>query len=176
MNKGTLKRLINDKRLRAAFILFACLSSVDLTAYFLFLTPAAAWNKQADDRHAELRKRYADAVLFKKQKNELGVLKAGIPTQKDMPLLVKDLTQIARRLRLGVAAITSDIPKRSKDGLTMLSFSFPVEGSYPDIKRFIYEIETTGRMLAIEGMDVARDQNRVKLQMRLVTYIKGSEG
>lgn len=176
MNKEALMRLIRDKRLRLAFILFTCLLLVDISAYFFFLKPAAAWNKQAEDRHSVLRKRYAEAMLFKKQKNELGVLKAGIPTQKDMPLLVKELTQTARRLRLGVAAITSDIPKRGKEGLTMLSFSFPVEGAYNDIKRFIYEIETTARMLAIEGMDVSKAENRVKLQMKLVTYIKGSEG
>ena len=114
-------------------------------------------------------------MLFKKQKETLTGLRAGIPLQKDMPLLVKDLVQTAKRLRLKVGAINYDIAKRGQEGLTLLAFSFPAAGSYPDIKRFISELETSGRLLAIEGLDLGKDQGRVKLQMKLMTYVKGNE-
>lgn len=176
MGQKALEWLKHNKQLRTAALIFCGLLCANLLAYSLFLMPEAGRLKELDGRYTELRKRHAEAVLFKKQKEALAGLKAGIPTQKDMPLLVKELGQTAKRLHLSVAAINYDIPRQSQEGLTMLSFSFPAEGSYPDIKRFIYEIETSGRLLAIEGLDLGRDQgSRVKLQMKLMTYIKGGE-
>lgn len=167
--------LRHDKKSRTAALIFLGLLCANVLAYFLFLMPEAGRLKEREARCAELRKRVAEAVLFKKQKEALAGLKAGIPAQKDMPLLVKELVQTARRLHLSVAAVNYDISRREREGLTMLSFSFPVEGSYPDLKRFIYEIETSGRLLVIEGLDLGSDKGRVKLQMKLMTYIKGSE-
>jgi len=118
--------------------------------------------------------RHAEAVLFKEQKPLFAGLLAGIPAQKDMPLLVKELEQMAKRLNLAVAAINYDIPQRESGELAMLSFSFPVEGRYPDIKRFIYEVETSGRIIGIQNVTMDSNQGRVKLQMKLLTYVRGN--
>lgn len=165
-----------SKKLRAAALVFTGLLIANLLVYFSILLPANGRLKEKEARYAELRKRYAEAVLFKKQKAAFAGIKAGIPAQKDMPLVVKELVQSAKRLRLSVGGISYDFPRRSREGLTMLSFSFPAEGGYPGIKRFIYEVETTDRLLAIEGVELGNNQGRVRLQLRLMTYIKGSEG
>jgi Tfp pilus assembly protein PilO len=89
-----------------------------------------------------------------------------------MPLLVKEFVQAARRLNLTVAAVTYDIPKGGGEAIAMLSFSFPVEGRYPDVKRFIYEVEISDRLVGIQDVEMDADKGRVKLQMKLVTYIK----
>lgn len=125
-------------------------------------------------KYSVLRKRHAEAVLFQKQKRQFAGIKAGIPTQKDMPLLVKDLVQSARRLNLKVGPINYDIPKPGSSELAMLTFSFPAEGGYPDIKRFIYETETSPRLVGIQDvkLDSEREKGSVKLQMKLITYIK----
>ncbi len=163
----------NGKELRTTAILFAVLVCINLALYGLLVAPSAAWLKTWEAKSSELRKRHAEAALFKKQKPLFSGILAGIPTQKDMPLLVKEFVQTARSLNLAVAAINYDIPRREGGELALLSLSFPVEGRYPDIKRFIYEVETSGRPIGIQDMKLESDQGRVKLRMKLMTYVRG---
>jgi len=173
MKQKTLDWLRLNNRLRTAILIVGALLFVNLLVCLIFLMPGAEKLKERERRYVELRKRYSEAVMFKKQKEALAGLKASIPTQKDIPLLVKYLVQTAKRLRLSVASVNYDISRPGREGITVLSFSFPAEGTYPSIKQFIYEIETADRLLAIEGMDLGKDQGRVKLQMKLMSYVKG---
>jgi len=168
--------LRENKNLRRAFLVCAGLCAADLVLYFALAAPSAARLAEREATYAELRKRHAEALLFQKQKKAFAGIKAGISSQKDMPLLVKELVQTARKLKLSVAAVSYDIPMPGGGGLTMLSFSFPAEGAYPAVKRFIYEIETSDRLVGIQDLKLDADRGRVRLQLKLVTYIKASEG
>lgn len=137
--------------------------------------PSALTLADLASRQAALRKRHAEAVLFQKQRESYAGIRAGIPTQKDMPLLVKDLVQKARSLNLSVGSISYDIPQHGREGLSVLSFSFPAEGTYPSVKRFIYEIESSDRIIGIQELKLDSDRGRVKLQMKLVTYIRAGK-
>ncbi len=145
----------------------------DILIYAFAVTPSEHRLMEQQGRYRELKKQYADAVLFRKQKETLRGLQAGISTQKDVPILIKELVQSARRLNLAVGAINSDIPQQGSGGLTMLTFSVPVSGAYGGIKRFIYDIETSDRMIGIQDLKLDSEKGTVKLQMKLVTYIKG---
>jgi len=164
----------NGRQLRTIATVFAVLVCINLAIYFIFIAPSTARLKTAAAASAELRMRHAEAVLFNEQKPLFAGLLTGIPGQKDMPLLVKELEQLAKRLNLAVAAINYDIPRRESGELAMLSFSFPVEGRYPDIKRFIYEVETSGRVIGIQDVNLASDKGSVKLMMKLMTYVRGN--
>jgi len=162
----------NDKKLRGAALVFVALVVVDLLFYGVMVAPTAARLTAWDAEFSELRKRHAEATLFKKQKTSFSGVMAGIPAQKDMPLLVKDLVLTARRLNLSVSSVKYDIPRRASGELAQLAFSFPAEGRYPDIKRFIYEVETSDRLVGIQELKMDSGQSGVTLEMKLVTYIK----
>jgi Tfp pilus assembly protein PilO len=164
----------NSKQLRTVAIVFAVLVCINLALYFIFIAPSEAWLKAAEAKTAELRMRHAEAVVFKGQKPLFAGLLEGIPAQKDMPLLVKELEQMAKKLNLAVASINYDIPRRESGELAMLSFSFPVEGRYPHVKRFIYEVETSGRLIGIQDVKLDSDKGKVKMQMKLMTYVRGN--
>jgi Tfp pilus assembly protein PilO len=164
----------NSKQLRTVAIVFAVLVCVNLALYFIFIAPSEAWLKTAEAKTAELRMRHAEAVVFKGQKPLFAGLLEGIPAQKDMPLLVKELEQMAKKLNLAVASINYDIPRRESGELAMLSFSFPVEGRYPSVKRFIYEVETSGRLIGIQDVKLDSDKGKVRMQMKLMTYVRGN--
>jgi len=164
----------NGRQLRTVSIVFAVLVCINLALLYFFLAPSTAGLKTGEAKVAEFRRRHAEAVLFNEQKPLFAGLQAGIPAQKDMPLLVKELEQMAKKLNLAVAAINYDIPRRESGELAMLSFSFPVEGTYPDIKRFIYEVETSGRAIGIQNVNMESDKGRVKLQLKLMTYVRGN--
>ena len=163
----------SSKNLRAAALIFAGLVLADLLVYFTLVVPSSAGLAAREAKYAELRKRHAEAVLFKKQKPLFAGIMAGIPAQKDMPLLVKEFVQTARRLNLSVAAVNYDMPKRGSGELAMLAFSFPAEGRYPDIKRFIYEVETSDRLIGVQDLKLESDTGRVKMNVKLMTYVKG---
>jgi Tfp pilus assembly protein PilO len=162
-----------NKALKKLAVFCLALLVLDLLLYAFLVVPAAGTLRTLEARYAELRKRRADAVLFERKKQELTGIKAGIPTQKDMPLLIKDLVQTARRLNVTVASIKYEIPDRNGEQLVPLTFSFPAEGRYADIRRFIFEIETSDRLVGMQDVTLGEDQGRVRIQMKLVTYIKG---
>ena len=162
-----------NKQLRLAVLVFSALLAADLLLYVFAIVPSAARLSSTELRYRDLRKRHAEAVLFEKQKPTFAGIMAGIPAQKDMPLLVKDLVQTAKQLKLGVASVKYDIPKRAGEELALLTFSFPAVGRYPDIKRFIYNVETSDRLVGIKGLTMDADRGTVKLEMKLVTYVKG---
>jgi Tfp pilus assembly protein PilO len=163
----------NDPKLRKTLFALAGLVCLNLLLYGVLVAPAAGRLKAGEAKLAELRRRHAEAVLFTKQKVSFAGIMTGIPAQKDMPLLVKEFVQTARRSHLSVASIKYDIPKRASGELAMLTFLFPVEGKYPDIKRFIYEVETSDRLVGIQELKLDSDQGRVKLDMKMLTYVKG---
>jgi Tfp pilus assembly protein PilO len=161
------------KRLRLAALLVFGLIVLNVLVYGVVAAPAARRLAAERQQYGELKKEYAEAVLFQKQKRLFAGLISGIPAQKDVPLLIKDLVQAARRLNLSVEAINSDIPTPVRGGLTMITFTFPASGAYADIKRFIYEVETSDRIVGIQDVKLGSEKGRVKLQMKLVTYIRG---
>jgi Tfp pilus assembly protein PilO len=162
-----------NKRLRNAALVAVALLCVDLLLYAVLIAPSVAWLRDWEGQYADLRKRRTEAVLFEKQKKELSGIRSGIMTQKDMPLLVKDLVQAARRSNLAVSSVKYDIPKGSGDDLAMLSFLFPAEGRYADLKRFIYEVETSDRLVGIQDLKFEEEKGVVRVQMKLITYVKG---
>jgi Tfp pilus assembly protein PilO len=173
MNVKTPTRFgISNKRLRAAALVFAVFLVLDIVLYGVFIAPSAARVATWEAKYGELRKRHAEAVLFGNQKSAFAGIMSGIPAQKDMPLLVKDLVQAARRQNLTVSSVKYDIPKRASGELAILAFSFPAEGKYADIKRFVYEVETSDRIVGIQEMKMDSDQGTVKMEMKLLTYIK----
>src|SRR5512146_1006360 len=113
-----------DRKLMTAALVCAGLFCVNLLLYGLQVAPSAARLKAGDARLVELRRRHAEAVLFKKQKALFAGIKAGMLTQRDMPILVKELVQAARRQHLSVDSIKYDLPSTAGGGFTLITFSF----------------------------------------------------
>ncbi len=171
--KGPALLRANDRKVRTAALIFAGFLALDGILFGALVLPSSARLADWEAKYREQRKRRADAILFKQQKSSVSGVIAGVPAQKDMPLLVKDLVQSARRLHLSISSVKYDIPRRASGELAMLTFSFPAEGKYADIKRFIYEVETSDRLVGIETLNMDSDKGIVKLEMKLLTYVKG---
>jgi Tfp pilus assembly protein PilO len=163
------------RKLQVTVLVFAGLICVNLILYGFFVAPFLNRLREAETRYEQMRNRHAEAILFDKQKLSFAGIMAGVPSQKDTPLLVKDLVQTARSLKLAVASVKYDMTKGAGGDLVMVAFSFPAEGRYSGIKRFIYDVETADRLVGIQDLKLEADQGQVKLDMKLVTYIKGNE-
>lgn len=162
-----------NREIRAAVIVCALLLIADLGLYLAVERPLAGDIESQRARIADLRAKHAAAVIYQTQKKTLGNIAASVPMQKDMPLLVKELVQGARRLNLHVGSVNYDIPRPGEQGATLLSFSFPVTGRYADLKRFLYEVETSGRLIGIESAELKSEKGVVSLNLKLMTYVRG---
>lgn len=171
-NAKPLLRIFNDSKVRTALAFCAALLVLDIILYSALAAPASTRLAAAEARYSELRKRHASAVLYNKQKASFAGFVSGIPEQKDMPLLIKDLVTTARRLHLSVSSVKYEIPKRANSELTLLLFSFPAEGRYADVKGFIYDVETSDRLVGIQGLKMDSEKGTVKLEMKLLTYVR----
>lgn len=173
-----LRRFARDRENRelriasAAAVALSCLLAV---LFFALLAPATSRAARLAAEHDALRKKYAEAVLFQQQKKGFQGVKAGILTQNDMPLLIKDLVQKARNSGLAVGGVKYDIPAAGAGSLVRVAFPFPAQGSYAGVKRFLYTIETSSRHVGIQDVGLESDKGRVKLTLKLITYIKGQE-
>ncbi len=156
-----------------AALVCAGLLCANLLLYGALVAPLSERLKAGEARVAELRRRHAEAALFKKQRALFAGLRAGMLSGKDMPILVKELGQTARGLHLSVGSIKYDMPGGTGGGFSPLTFSFPAEGRYSDVKRFIYDVETTNRLVGIQDLKLGSEKGRVKLEMKLITYIRG---
>jgi Tfp pilus assembly protein PilO len=165
--------LSKNSKLRAVALVTAGLVCANLLLYVFLVAPWARQLSAGESAVVELKKRQAEAVSFQRQKPLFAGVSAGTPSQKDMPLLVKEFVQTAKRLNLSVASVKYDLPRRTGGEPAVLTFSFPVEGRYPDIKRFIFEVETSGRLVGIKNIKMSSDKGRVKLDLHVITYIKG---
>lgn len=171
-----LKELLRDKtvrRLRRAIAVLVAAAAANALIYGAFVAPAAGHLSAEQGKVAELRRRHADALLFQKQKQVLAGLNEGILKQKDVPLLLKDLVQMARKRGLKAEKINSDIPSPSAGGLTQLAFNLPLSGNYANCKRFIHDMETADRLVGIQGVRFSTEKRKVKMELKLITYIRG---
>lgn len=165
--------LKRNRSLQAVVLVCAVLLLADLALVLASVRPLASALRDQEARNADLRKRHAAALLFQRQKKAFGGITAGLPTQRDMPLLVKELVQTARTHRLRVESVNYDIPRSGGEGVTMLSFSFPVKGGYADLKRFIHEVETSRHLVGIEALELKAERGAVALDLKLMTYVRG---
>lgn len=165
-----------NRKLQGAALVCGCLLLLDLALYSAVVRPGAAKRAEQESRITELRKRYAVGVLYQQQRKNIGALVTRIPTQKDMPLLVKELEQSARTLGLRVGPVNYEIPRPGAEGIAMLTFSFPVSGKYADLKRFVYEVETSARLVGIVSLEIRTDRMGGALLLKLITYVKTGEG
>lgn len=168
-------QIVNDKKVRGAAALLALVLGGLLWLCVWQVIPAVSELRELEQRHAAIRKRQAEALLFKKRQLSLAGVMRGVPSQQDMPLIVKDLVQIVHALDLSVSSVKYDIPKRATGELELLTFSFPARGTYPALKHFIYDVETSDRLIGIQSlrMEADKDKGAVNLDMKLLTYIKG---
>jgi hypothetical protein len=105
---------------------------------------------------------------------QIGVdsFKARIPDHKGLTGVLDDIFGAARENGLRIP--TGDYsPKTVKEtDISKYTIRFPVEGTYPQIKRFIYDIEALGHLLAVEeiAFSSGKGDGTIGLKITVSTY------
>jgi len=170
-------------------ILLASLLALDLSLYVYLNTGVAPRLEQEERSFIELqaRARQAQQVnasakspreAFRKAQADLERFNQRIPDRADLSALVGDIYGFAMETGLDIKAIRYQ-PKKSK-GRELLEYplTFAVSGDYRQVKEFIYQIEQSPRLIAIDKLSLDygnRDEGNVKLSISMTTYFRLEE-
>lgn len=98
-----------------------------------------------------------------------------IPGEGKLTAVVRSVFNVARNNGLAIPAGEYS-PQTVKDGdVSRYVMTFPVEGGYPNIKKFIYDVEMLRQMVAIEEITLkggSTDSEAIRLNIKISVYYR----
>jgi len=116
--------------------------------------------------------------LFRRGLADLQTLAAAIPDRTEFTGLISDLFSMAGQSRLDIDRVNyAPAPVKGEDELLSYTVSFTVTGDYGQVKKFIYLIEHSQRLVAIEELNLNTSSGeqrpgQINLGLRLTTYFR----
>lgn len=159
------------------------LACIALVALFNILVAVPAAGRVSDVRArldsidaelATVERQVARYDGFMAGRGDVEMFKQMLPAREDYVGLLEKVYAMAKKD--GVAgpsfgASTSAITKSS--GLDQVSFSLPASGSYTEVRRFIYDIETSDLFLTINSLGLSKSaEDEISLSIGLTTYVR----
>jgi type IV pilus assembly protein PilO len=114
--------------------------------------------------------------IYRRGEEDLGQFRAAIPPRTELTALIGEIFSLAGKAGLSIDRIGYDPTEISGRELLRYSLNFSVNGDYGQIKRFVYSLEQSGRLIAIEELSLSgggeSKEGKVNLRVRLSTYFK----
>lgn len=110
---------------------------------------------------------------FEQAVSDIEVFTGRMPTEKGLPKALAFIFDIARKNGLNIPSGDYAPETVSEAGISRYTISFPVEGSYPEIKKFIYGIENMNVPVVVEDIAFSRSKGTsgaIELKIRLSVY------
>ncbi len=150
-------------------------------ALVLLILPARAQRIEQENRLLDLQRQIR--TLQREAQSSEGTLTAlreveefaqGYPPQADLVSLVGRLTKGARALALQVPSVSYRPETVKETDLTKVTLTMGVQGSYGNIRRYLYELEGLRRQLVIERLSIRDTKGTAELdiQLQLALYVR----
>lgn len=107
---------------------------------------------------------------------ELNKVYRQIPEWGEFTRVMGEIYTKAERLNLMVESATYRSETIKDSNLVKVTVSTPVTGSYGEIKRFIYELETSPRLFIIQDLSLGSgkaEEGDVSLKLTIAVHFKG---
>jgi type IV pilus assembly protein PilO len=114
--------------------------------------------------------------IHRRGEENLGQFRAAIPSRTDFTALIGEISSLAEKAGLSIDRIGYDPTEIAGRELLRYTLNFSVSGDYGQIKRFVYSLEQSDRLIAIEELSLSgggeSKEGKVNLRVRLSTYFK----
>lgn len=100
-----------------------------------------------------------------------------LPHQNEITHIISEIHKMAEKEKLSIKSAKYSSPKDYGTKLVRYSISFPLVGSYRQIRKFIYHLEKMPYLMSIDELNLASD-NRfggVSLSLQLSVYLGRGE-
>lgn len=169
------------KGFKTTFFIWALASGVlffDIGFYLFAIRPKAVKlvyleNEYLDKRAAELELPSESPGSMDKGAKSLY---QRLPQWGDFTKVMGDIYNKAERLELAVDSASYQSSSIKDSDIVKVTVTMPVIGAYENIKRFIYELETSPRFFAIEGLSLGSGRGEdedVSLKLAIVVHFRG---
>ncbi|WP_027715751.1 type 4a pilus biogenesis protein PilO [Desulfuromonas sp. TF] len=115
--------------------------------------------------------------IYRRGVEDLGQFRTAIPPRTEFTALIGEIFSLAGKAGLSIDRIGYDPKEVAGQGLLRYTLDFSVSGDYGQIKRFVYSLEQSDRLIAIEELSLSGGEGKskegdVNLRVRLTTYFK----
>lgn len=111
--------------------------------------------------------------VLERARSGVDAFKKGLPDEKRLTPVLEEVFLTAKKNGLKIPAGDYS-PEMVKDAdISRYMISFPVEGRYPQIKKFIYDLENMKHQLAIEEISMASSKETdgtIGLKIKISAY------
>jgi Tfp pilus assembly protein PilO len=154
-----------------------------LAGHLLVLKPLQERQVQLDTEWTTARQHLARRLEAKQTIRDLAQLLALLPSSRDFSQLPLAMSEEAKRNNVTLAGLSYTLDKDDQMPAVKVTFKGPVTGRYENLRRFIYHLEASDRLLFIEDLDVGqsasaeKDVKRKELMtftLQISTYIRQS--
>ncbi len=156
-----------------------------LAVHLLVLQPLQQRQAQLDTDWAVARQHLAQRLEAKQTIKDLAQLLALLPSSRDFSQLPLAMSEEAKRNNVTLAGLSYTIEKSDQMPAVKVTFKGPVTGRYEDLRRFIYHLESSDRLLFIEDLDVGQSalsekdikrREMMTFTLQISTYIRQTAG
>ncbi|MDY6848726.1 MAG: type 4a pilus biogenesis protein PilO [Geoalkalibacter sp.] len=114
-------------------------------------------------------------AVYRRGREDLSRFYAMIPAKSDLTGLIEELFNMAHRAGLEIDRIGYDPQKLEDQPLLAYSLMFSVNGNYEQLKSFVYDIETSPRLIILDEIALSgagEGERPVSLNLRFTTYFQ----
>ncbi len=170
---------------RGALVLLAVLLVINVLLYSVieqFMVPRVMekesrfLKRQAEVRnilHNQASAASSPEQLYVVGSQDLSKFHQSIPPYQEFTALIEELLVLSNDAGLNIAQISYSSEMMKDSPLLKLDLNFSVSGDYADIKKFIYSLEQSIRLLAIKQINLqSKSSEAVNLRLALETYFQ----
>jgi type IV pilus assembly protein PilO len=170
---------------RVMLIVIAALIVINLGLYLsleqLLVPKVAAMENWSIQRQKEVRQLQRNKgglantpeQLFVLASQDLAEFRKAVPLYLDFTALIEELLVLSSRAGLNITQISYDPEQVKGDNLLRYKLVFNVSGNYDQIKKFIYSLEQSTRLLVINDISLQSvEGGAVNLRLNMETFFR----
>ncbi|MBM2837821.1 MAG: hypothetical protein HW415_446 [Deltaproteobacteria bacterium] len=159
------------------WILAAGMLVSDTAVYLYYLRPAENLLARIESEYQMKRAdRKPEIEGPDKKARELKAVYRELPRWEDFTRVMGEVYNKAERLNLKIESASYQPSPVKDSGLVQVTVTMPVTGSYADIKRFVYDLETSPRLFIIENLSLGSGKGQegdISLKLTVAAHFKG---
>ncbi len=179
--KALIEILLKNKKAQVLVFLLVAVWVADAGFYLLRTSPASsdviAMESDLRQNRAEIRAMQDEYRLyysFDKGREDLMKFKDLLPQRGEYIDVIKKVYRLAKEDGMKSSSFgTEEKDVQQAGDLVQLSFSLPIKGSYKDVRKFIYDVETSRLFLNIDHLALnSGGSDDITVTIGLSTYVR----
>ena len=173
---------LKSRKVQVFLLMLIAVVAVDLGFYLFRTAPARTRADELTGRIETLREslrqkegEYRYYLSFETGRADLEKFKELLPRRAAYINVVRWVDRMAREDGMKSTSFGTERKEVEKQGdLIQLNFTMPVSGTYPNVRKFIYDVETSALFLNIDnlGLSANTDSGVISLRIGLSTYVR----